>query len=405
MKLPEISDAHLTYCSNIHPGESWDDHFKELKVYLPELKQRLSPDKPFGVGLRLSAKAAASLRDQTNLKRFKQWLAVEDLYVFTINGFPFGSFHGERVKDNVYKPDWDTPERLDYTRNLIQVLADLLPEGVEGGISTSPISYKYWNRGNRSDKLFRNAAQRFAETAHTMANVEKSSVSLIHLDIEPEPDCTLENCAETIDFFTNWLFPIGSDYLAQQYGYDRVEAEGLIRRHIRVCYDTCHFALAYENPTSAISELTNAGILIGKTQISAALKIDLGDFDQRQKMAEKLKKFDEPVYLHQVIARKKDGTFNQYRDLPNAINSIQDKAVLEWRVHFHVPVFIEQFDEMSSTQDHIKESLKPLVETAECRHFEIETYTWDVLPDQLKSDLSNSIEREYRWTIDQFQNL
>ncbi|REL37581.1 xylose isomerase [Rhodohalobacter sp. SW132] len=405
MKLSSTSGAHLTYCSNIHPGETWDAHFNELKTYLPELKQRLSPDAPFGVGLRLSAKAAGELKDENTRNRFKQWLDDEGLYLFTINGFPYGSFHGERVKDNVYKPDWNHPERLDYTRDLIYILADLLPDGIEGGISTSPISYKYWNHGNRSDELFKNATQRLAEAAHTMAQVEENRGKLIHLDIEPEPDCTLENGSETIDFFTNWLFPVGSDYLAQQYKYGREEAELLIRRHIRVCYDTCHFALAYEDPNQAVQELHNAGILIGKTQISAALKVSLGDPDQRKKMAERLERFDEPVYLHQVIARKEDSTFKQFRDLPDALNSIHDETVKEWRVHFHVPVFIDRFDEMSSTQDHIKKSLKPLLDKAVCKHFEIETYTWDVLPDHLKSDLADSIEREYRWTLEQFETL
>ncbi len=406
MKISTHPDCHLTYCSNIHPGETWGDHFSELKVYLPELKKRLSPNEPFGVGLRLSANAAEQLLKEDALDAFRNWLDNEGLYLYTINGFPYGIFHGEKVKDNVYAPDWSRKERLEYTLNLISILSELLPDDMDGGISTSPISYKYWPNNKPTDELFKISAHHLAESAHKMAETEKTRGKELHLDIEPEPDCVLENSSETIEFFTNWLFPFGSVYLVKKHGYSSEKAEDILRRHIRVCYDTCHFALEYENPYTAIKNLTSAGIRIGKTQISAALKVELGnDSFNRKNIAAKLQKFDEPVYLHQVIARQADGTYNQFRDLPQAIESINDMDFKEWRIHFHVPVFIDQFDEMSSTQDHILESLKPLLERSDCKHFEIETYTWDVLPDHLKTNITDSIEREYNWTLDAMKDL
>ncbi len=400
MILQSHPGCHLTYCSNIHSGEEWIDHFKQLKLHLPEIKRRVSPDAPFGVGLRLSAKAAKTLKKPDSLAAFKEWLSNEDLYIFTINGFPYGSFHGERVKDDVYAPDWTQSARLDYTLDLIAILSELLPDGADGGISTSPLSYKYWDHNPPVDEIRQTGTRHLAEAAHTMAEIETSHGKELHLDIEPEPDCLLENSAETIDFFKQTLFPYGSRYLESKFGYSRAQAEEILRRHIRVCYDTCHFALEYEDPHEAIDSFLEAGIRIGKTQVSAALKVNLGsDPSDRKKLAEKLRKFDEPVYLHQVIEKRNDGTYKQFRDLPQAIEQIDDINSEEWRIHFHVPVFIDRFDEMNSTQDHILESIRPLLKKAGCRHFEVETYTWEVLPDHLKADITDSIVRELKWTL------
>ncbi|MEX2568428.1 MAG: xylose isomerase, partial [Cyclobacteriaceae bacterium] len=110
-----IADFHLTYCTNIHPGESWDATFKNLKKYIPGIKSRISPDRAFAIGLRLSDEASRELTREENLVKFKNWLKEIDSYVFTLNGFPYGGFHRQVVKDEVHHPDWTTPERKDYT--------------------------------------------------------------------------------------------------------------------------------------------------------------------------------------------------------------------------------------------------------------------------------------------------
>ena len=138
--------GHLTYCTNIHPGETWTDHFAHLKEHVPGIKQAISPNQPFGIGLRLSNTASLELRNKENLRGFQQWLNEEDCYVFTMNGFPYGGFHKTIVKDKVHEPDWTTAERVQYTNRLAQILAALLPDGMEGGISTSPLSYRYWHK-------------------------------------------------------------------------------------------------------------------------------------------------------------------------------------------------------------------------------------------------------------------
>lgn len=401
MRLKPNSNLHLTYCTNIHPGESWDEVFAQLKLNVPELKNSISPDQLFGIGLRLSAKAAGQILDSDNLHTFKNWLRKEDLYVFTMNGFPYGNFHRQRVKDQVYAPDWRKEERVEYTLNLTQILAELLPKEIDGGISTSPISYKLWlNDASDEEQVFRSASKNLARVAWEMARIQEKQEKELHLDIEPEPDCLLENTRETVDFFKNWLFPEGSAFLFNEYGLSGSEAEEVLRKHIRVCYDTCHFAVEYEDPREAIKQFREAGILIGKTQISAALKIQFDESEEERKyMASKLQAFEESTYLHQVIERRSDGSLHHYSDLSEALPNIYNEEAEEWRVHYHVPIFIDKFDSLNSTQDDIVRSMQLLMESDGCTHFEIETYTWDVLPEELKTDVLESIEREYQWVL------
>lgn len=393
-------DCHLTYCSNVHPGASWSDHFRELEQALPPLKQRLSPDAPFGVGLRVSAAAAVELLSGDTLERFREWLDQQGLYVFTLNGFPYGHFHRQRVKDQVYAPDWRSEERQTYTLNLVKVLSALLPEGSEGGISTSPLSYKPWlkSRAER-EETFRVSAVRLADVALEMHQVHEREGREIHLDIEPEPDCLLENSAETVDFFTDWLMPLGGDHLVTHHGVTPDAAREILQRHITVCYDTCHFAVEFEEADQALERFRQAGIRIGKVQISSALKIDLSQADPKRELSA----FDEPVYLHQVVERQHNGTLHQYRDLPHAFEHVRERQEGEWRVHFHVPIFMENFGAFGSTRDHIAQVVTPLLKSGACRHFEIETYTWEVLPGTLKLDLVESIGREFDWALELFR--
>lgn len=341
------------------------------------------------------------LLDSDNLQHFKQWLRDEDLYVFTMNGFPYGSFHRQRVKDQVYAPDWRTKERVEYTLRLTEILAELLPQGMDGGISTSPLSYKPWLKNkSEEEEAFRQGSVNLAEVAYRMAAVEEEQGKELHLDIEPEPDCLIENTRETIDFFEHWLFPVGSDFLAEKFKLSSSEAERMLRNHIRVCYDTCHFAVEYEEPQATLAQFKEAGIKIGKVQISAALKVQLDENEQQRKeIGSRLKAFEEDTYLHQVIERRADGSLYHYNDLGEALPYINAGEAEEWRIHYHVPIFVDQFNELNSTQDDIIRSLKLLQDDEDCHHFEIETYTWEVLPDKLKTDVVDSIEREFRWTL------
>ena len=408
MQVGQDTPLHLTYCSNIHPGEHWGEVFAQLKAHLPVLKKRLAPTRSFGVGLRLSDMAARELLDGDRLARFREWLDARGLYVFTVNGFPYGGFHGQVVKENVYAPDWSTAARVQYSLRLVRILAALVPEGAEGSISTSPLSYKPWvaSKPAAREAAFREGSRHLADVAAAMAQIYEDTGTLLHLDLEPEPDCLIENTAETIDFFQTWLWPVGGAHLARRLGCAQKEAEAHLRRHVTVCYDTCHFAVEYERPADALARFAAAGVRVGKVQASAALKADLpASPAARRALADRLRPFAESTYLHQVIERRADGTLRRYPDLPDALPHIGRTEARAWRIHYHVPIFTRSFQGLCSTQGDIAETLRALPQSSDCRHLEIETYTWDVLPPALKIDLDASIAREYDWLLRQLAAL
>lgn len=394
---------YLTYCTNIHPGESWAEVFQQLKTYFPPLKQKLFPDQPFGIGLRLSNLASEELLKGNKLQEFKQWLQEQDLYVFTMNGFPYGGFHHQAVKDDVHKPDWTTQERLDYTKRLAYILAEVLPEGMEGGISTSPLSYKPWFSGEETAKVkeaFNTATDHLVSLVETLLQLKDQTGKQIHIDIEPEPDGLLENSKEVIDYYREWLLPAGIKTLQESRGLTKEEARAAVLQHIQLCYDVCHFALAYEKPAEAFAKLKDAGIKIGKIQLSAALKTLLPkDMEARGEIAETLARFAESTYLHQVVERGDDGKLTQYPDLPLALQHIRKPGAVEWRTHFHVPLFTQTYSGLESTQQDIVDVLQILQQEQVTQHLEIETYTWDVLPEDMKKELSESIQRELEWVL------
>ncbi len=401
MKLATKTDLHLTYCTNIHPGETWSEVENNLTKYIPQLKTRLSPNHPFGIGLRLADVAAQELLDRDNLSQLQTWLQEQDLYIFTLNGFPYGGFHHQVVKDKVYAPDWSKSQRLDYTLKLIEILATLLPESLDGGISTLPISYKpWWQNHDEKNKILHQSSLNLAQAIAKMAEIYQNTGKLLHLDLEPEPDGMLENTTEVIDFFKAWLLPLGSKWLQEQLGISQALAESWILEHIRVCYDTCHFAVEYEEPHDIIQRLEDAGIKIGKIQLSSAIKIDIPtEIAQRKLILEKLSPFAESTYLHQVIARNSDRTLNHYPDLSTALPHFLTTEAQEWRTHFHVPIFIRNYQLFESTQEHIAKLLQLLPNHFVGHHLEIETYTWEVLPSEMKLDILTSIEREYQWVL------
>ncbi|MGN6032796.1 MAG: metabolite traffic protein EboE, partial [Thermomicrobiales bacterium] len=137
----ETEPVHLTYCLNVYPGITWPEVQANIERHVLKHKQRFAPDRPFGVGLRLAGEASSEILRGDELARFREYLDAHGLYVFTMNGFPYGPFHGQAVKAEVHAPDWRDDERVAYTLRLIQTLADLLPDGMDGGISTNPFGY------------------------------------------------------------------------------------------------------------------------------------------------------------------------------------------------------------------------------------------------------------------------
>ena len=399
--------GHLGYCTNIHAGESWPDHFAALQQAVPELKKRLSPDAPFGIGLRLSDMASEELEKSENLVAFQHWLAENDCYVFTMNGFPFGGFHDVVVKDQVHAPDWTTEARVEYTKRLFRILSMLLPvdelgNAIQGGVSTSPLSYRHWFEWEQPaarDYIFSQTTQNVLEVVTELIQLHRQTDRLMHLDLEPEPDGVIETADEFIAWFTDYLLPMGIEQLTTQFAMTDDEAETAICEHVRLCYDVCHFAVGYERPEEVLNKLKNYGLRVGKIQISAALKAEFPEApDGRDRIRQAFSEFNEPTYLHQVVARTKSGELLRFPDLPEALAALNDTHV-EWRSHFHVPLFVADYGVLKSTQDDIREVLRLQQERHFTNQLEVETYTWGVLPDELKKDIIDSIEREMNWVL------
>ena len=394
MRLDPAGTCHLTYCTNIHAGESWAEVRENLGRYLTAVRQRLAPAADFGVGLRLSAAAAVDLATSDRLAEFRKFLAANRLYVFTLNGFPYGPFHGRPVKEGVYQHDWRTAERLDYTNQLADILAHLLPgeSGLEGTISTVPGGFKTDIEGPADvtamvDNMVRHVGHLVALQARTGKTIS--------LALEPEPCCFIETIDEAVDFFSHQLFaPATVERLAGLAGLDGPQAGAALRRHLGLCLDLCHAAVEFEDAAAAIAKLRRAGIRVGKMQISAGLRFAAVDAATH----ELLRPFDDEVYLHQVVARS-GGQLERYVDLSQAFAApLAADGESEWRVHFHVPIFLDDLGHFATTQDFIRQALALHREQAISPHLEVETYTWDVLPPAYRNvDVVSAIVRELDW--------
>lgn len=387
--------GHLSYCSNIHPGEKWAAHFSVLQSSIPEIKAAVSPEEKMGIGLRLANQASIDLSEKSNFDEFKNWLEANDCYVFTMNGFPYGGFHNVVVKDQVHAPDWTTPERTDYTIRSFGLLVKLLPNNLtEGGISTSPLSYRFWWKTPETlEEATKIATKNIISVVEALIDLKDSTGKTLHLDIEPEPDGILENSDEYIAWYKNYLLPIGIEQLSSK-GFSSKKAIEAIKSHIQLCYDVCHFAVGFEAPQVVINKLEIEGLKVGKIQISSALKVDFSS--NAEDKLKVIAQYNEPTYLHQVVAQRNDGSFVKFQDLTEAIAGFEEN-ISSWRVHFHVPLFLENYGVLSSTQSDIVDTMNVHKKVPFTNHLEIETYTWRVLPTEFQAPLNESIIREINW--------
>lgn len=381
----KFHQAHLSYCTNIHPAETWSETFVMLSTHVLAVRDRLrangdlGANEAFAIGLRLSAVAARELLENDHLAIFKAWLEETNTYVFTINGFPYGSFHGTRVKEQVFKPDWTEQARVDYTKDLFRILAVIARPETGASVSTLPGSHKTFHadeatiRRNLID-LALWLEEFAAETGHDF-----------HLGLEPEPLGHFENTAETLAFF------------------ERLHAEApdsrILQQRIGVNYDTCHFALEYDEARCSLDALTRAGIRISKIHLSSAIALDPRD----PAAIEAILPFDEAVYFHQVILKQSDGELHRFADLPLFFEATRNGTLVpgdyeEVRIHFHIPLDAEPAAPLRSTRNETAVVLDWKRDHPDaCRHYEIETYTWGVLPDELQRPVEEQIAGEYAW--------
>lgn len=388
----------ITYCTNIHAARGLVAVKAALERVSVPLKERLSPHEPLPLGLRLSDEESKELDAPDAMAAFQTWLDERGVRVACVNGFPFGSFHGQRVKDDVHRPDWGAEERVQYSLRLGRLLAHWLPPGAHGGVSTSPLSYARWG----------DTAPKRAHMTHNIARVAAEYARLsaehgvdLHLDIEPEPDGVLATSKQCAAWFESEFLPTAVPVLRETLGLSQSEAEKEARIRVAVCLDTCHAAVEFEEAQGVLANYAAAGMRIGRVQVSSALRVDIPPEDAaRAALADALAPFAESTYLHQTIGRRDDGALDRWPDLPDALRSLPTTHTREWRIHYHVPIFHPGAAPLLTTQPQTSELIRMIHSRGVCDLFEAETYTWEVLPPALRLDLTDSIERELRWLRD-----
>ncbi len=376
---------HLTYCTNVHAAESWPAVRRMLREEAMAVKVAVAPGaKSFGLGLWLAAEAAQDLVQPGVLAELRAWLAENQFYVFTLNGFPYGKFHDTRVKEQVYRPDWTEPARLEHTLRLFEILAALLPADVAAGsVSTLPGSFKGFGLDDSAqEEMFKQLAQCAAQLDRLRDRQGKDFV----LGLEPEPLGWFETTEETLAFLREF--------------FARPDTPRCAREVIGVTYDACHLAVEYEEAGESLARLRDAEIRLAKIHFSSALRLKPTDAGLKA-----LRSFAEPVYLHQVIARDGEGALRRFTDLPEALawaeNLTEAARGAEWRVHFHVPLQATPEPPLGDTREHLTGVMDFLARDAgACAHLEMETYTWAVLPEPLRAArVEQQIAAEYAWTL------
>lgn len=386
--------GHLAYSMLVHPGDTWDEMRASLEQFAPAVKERISPNDPYGVSLRLSAASAATLAASPDERtRLRDWLRAHDMYVFTVNAFPYGPFKGRVVMEQVYEPDWSTEERVKYTCDVADVLADVTPDTVAASIQTAPLAFRPKVTSAADVAVLTRNLLRVV--AH-LVDLERRTGRRIKLALEPEPYCYLETTEETVQYFRRQVWSSkGVATLSELTGLPASEVVGLVRRHLGVVFDICHQSVEFENITQSLKLLRDSGVPIFKLQAAAALWVPR----VTDEAVAALESFTDTIYLSQTTEHR-DGALTRMLNLSDAIESwrVDPGGNREWRTHFHVPVFLDDLGEFRTTRAGIEAALAVHASQPLSDHIEIETYTWDVLPEHLKSgDITDYVCRELEW--------
>lgn len=375
-----LSTLPLSYCTNVHPGRSLDEVVRGLASFTGPVRREIGF--PVAAGLWLAAPVIRELQaDAAGPEKIADALQRHELTCHTLNAFPYGDFHSERVKEQVYLPDWTTAERLDYTLDCARTLAHLLPDGTEGSISTVPLGFK----SLAQQPGFESACiERLLQLVRQLDELHDDTGSVIRLAIEPEPLCVLETTPETVAFFKRF-FERAADH----------DLLGAARRHVGVCYDVCHQSVEFESIPDSIQSLETNGIRINKVHITCALRLENPAENEAGRAA--LARYVEPRYLHQTFARGGDGRTVHQLDLNEPLCSSPPddfRHAAEWRIHFHVPVNADSLGPLGTTRPDLKRALKAVAQLPYAPHLEVETYTWEVLPGTTKPNLIAGLAHE-----------
>jgi hypothetical protein len=386
--------GHLTYSTLVHQTDNWDQLWKSVNTYLPAVKARVAPHEKFGVCLRTSAPSVELLsQEPSKVADLKQFFKDNDLYLYTANAFVYGVFKKQVIKEDVYEPDWATPERREYTKKVATLLAELAPEGINPSIQSAPLGFKPKVTGE--DVVDAYTSNVIDVVAH-LVDLKKRTGKTVTLGLEPEPRCYLETTDETITYFKDRLFSgATAKRLAKATGLNEADAAQAMRDYMGVVFDIGHQAVGYEDIPASLQKLVDNGVQIVKLQEAASMYIP----EVTQKTVDELQKFAKTIYLSQTC-QKKDGKMTWFLNLEDAFEDwYKNPGPREWRTHFHVPVFLNDLGgNFGTTRFALEQALAFHKKTPLSTHLEIETYTWDVLPDHLKTgDIVEYVTRELDW--------
>ncbi|HET8766933.1 MAG TPA: metabolite traffic protein EboE [Pedococcus sp.] len=385
---------HLAYSTLVHAGDTWEEMRESLETFAPQVKARVSPDEPYAVSLRISGASAQTLTDDAEERaRLRRWLDEHDMYVYTVNAFPHGPFKGRTVMEDVYEPDWSTEERVTYTCQVADILAEVAPDDVSPSIQTAPLAFR--PKVRTEDDVLHLTENLLRVVAH-LVHLEARTGRRVKLALEPEPYCYLETTAETIAYFQQRVWSTaGLATFSRLSGLPVSEAIGALRRHLGVVFDICHQSVEFEDITGSLHALVDAGVPVFKLQAAAALRVP----EVTPDTVAALEPFTDTIYLSQTTERR-DGELTRLLTLSDAIEDWKrdPEPQREWRTHFHVPVFLDDLGAFSTTRPGIEQALAVQAELDLSDHLEIETYTWDVLPAHLKTgDIVEYVSRELEW--------
>lgn len=417
------------YCTNVHAGKNLETVFANLREFSLPVQEAMAkfrlentgasylgdsllepkkPDETLGLGLWFSETSVREALEPENLAKLKDYLATHRIRPYTLNGFPQSDFHQLVVKHQVYLPTWFEPSRLEYTQQLIQLLDNLLPAGEMGSISTLPIG---WGHPALTETQIEAVTRHWLELAKTLHRLKEETGRTILVAVEPEPGCAFTDSPSYRKFFTEQFLPRLSNERERD----------LARSYITLCHDVCHAAVMYENQASELQQFFDLGMRVGKVQVSSAVDVDWSNMppELREVAWSQLRNFVENRYLHQVHIQS--GSTPQSGSNPSASNSAARPLTMiddlpeafaqysapptsgQWRVHFHVPIYLPTLDALRTTQTEINKTLAILLpkvgsEQFPTGHFEVETYAWTVLPEHLHApNLSHGIALELQW--------
>ncbi|MER7245096.1 metabolite traffic protein EboE [Kribbella sp. NPDC000426] len=366
------STVHLAYCATVHPAGELDELIAGLDDCAGPVRSALGVP-VLGVGLWFPHRLADRLANSpSSLSKLRRSLHRNRLEVVTLNGTPHAHFAEKVVGSKLYCPDWTDPERLRYTLDLVDVLAELLPADASyGSVSTVPLAWRVpWSKARN-----RAAREAFDRVEQHLARTENRTGRTIRLAVETEPGCVLEMVGQAAAWLDRYSSPYG--------GTSRIGL-GL---------DACHLAVQFEEPADVFQMLWRAGVDVVKGQLSVApTLVDPSDAAARYVLTQ----LGTPKYLRQVREWGGPG-------VDDVAQAYELSGHAAWRMHTHLPAHSAPPDGLSVTTGVLDDCLTRLVGGGHplTHHLESEVYMWP----RGRQSLVKRITKELTWLRDRLTDL